>query len=169
MIDSTYSWKHHVDFICRKSKQSIYFLVASSHLGPHSKCSFCSSPPISVVCCSNVMPCCLAASHSLQNLAYDTWLKICLKIVGQPLDKPFEAAYLNNDTMQLAKNGISNLSHDPNNEYVLLPSRHQYCVPRYHRVRLKTVICASVNPETLSFLKITQNKWFLNEAVCVKW
>ena len=136
MIDPTLSWKHHIDFICKKTKQRIYFLRRLRSFGATQQVllMFFISVVLSVMqYCNAIWYSCLTvtAKSGLRHL-----IKICSKIVGQPLEVLFEAAYHNN-TMRLAKNIISDPSHVLNKEYKLLPSGRRYSVPRFDRVRLK--------------------------------
>jgi len=63
-------------------------------------------------------------------------LKICSKIIGQPLEKLYDLAYHNN-LLRLANTIISNPLHILHKEFELLPSNRRYRVPRFNKVRLK--------------------------------
>jgi len=61
-----------------------------------------------------------------------TIVKMCSKIVGQPLEK----LYYNN-LLRLANIIASNSMHTLHKEFELLPSKRRYRVPRFNKLRLK--------------------------------
>lgn len=136
MIDATLSWKHHIDYICKKTKQRIYFLRRLRSFGATRQILllFYNAVILSVLqYCNAVWYSCLSSSvkSGLKHL-----IKVCSKIVGQHLEGLYEITYHNN-TMRLAKNILSDVNHVLNSEYVLLPSARRYSVPRFNKVRLK--------------------------------
>lgn len=64
------------------------------------------------------------------------YIKICSRIVGQPLEKLYDLAYHNN-LLRLANNILADTNHVLHNEFVLLPSNQRYRVQSFNRVRLK--------------------------------
>ena len=136
MIDHLLSWKDHIEFVCKKTKQRIYFLRRLR--------SFGASKQILLLFFTSVI-------MSVLQYCYTTWykslsttlkskllhqMKICSKIVGQPLEKFYESAYHNN-ILRLANTIVSDPNHVLNSEYELLPSNRRYRVPRFNKVRLK--------------------------------
>lgn len=66
-------------------------------------------------------------------------LKMCSKIVGQPLQKAYELFYHNN-LLRLANNIVSEPNHVLYNEFVMLPSYRRKKLPRYSPIKIKKFI-----------------------------
>lgn len=136
MIDHLLSWKDHIESVCKKTKQRIYFLRRLRSFGASGQILllFFTSVIMSVLqYCNTTWYKCLSTALKSKLLHQ---MKICSKIVGQPLEKLYESAYHNN-ILRLANNIVSDPNHVLNSEYELLPLNRRYRVPRFNRVRLR--------------------------------
>ena len=136
VIDHLLSWKDHIESLCMKTKQRIYFLRRLRSFGASRRILllFFTSVIMSVLqYCSTTWYGCLSVALKSQLLQQ---LSICSKIVGQPLLKLYTSTY-DNSVLRLARNITSNTSHVLHGEYRLLPSGRRYCVPSFKKVRLK--------------------------------
>ena len=133
-IDYLFSWKDHVDFVCKRTKQSIYFLCRLRSFGASSQILnlFFTSVKMSILQYCNIvwyksLSSNLKAKSSLQ-------LKICSKIVRHPLQTIYETAYHKN-MLRLAYNIVSNSNHVLNKENKLLPSKCRFRVPKFNKIK----------------------------------
>ena len=136
VIDHLLSWKDHIESLCMKTKQRIYFLRRLRSFGASRRILllFFTSVIMSVLqYCSTTWYGCLSVALKSQLLQQ---LSICSKIVGQPLQKLYTSTY-DNSVLRLARNITSNTSHVLHGEYRLLPSGRRHCVPSFKKVRLK--------------------------------
>jgi hypothetical protein len=136
MIDNMLSWKDHIDALCNRTKQRIYFLRRLRSFGVRKQILllFFISVIMSVLqYCNSVWYRSLSVTLKTK-LFYQ--LKICSRIVGQPLEKLYDSAYYNN-LLRLANNIVSDPNHVLHNEFELLPSNRRYRVPKFNKVRLK--------------------------------
>ena len=135
-VDASLSWSAHIDYICSKAQQRIYFLRRLR--------SFGASKPIMLlffqsIVLSVIMYGCTAwyGSLSVQRTNQIGRL-ICVysKIVGQALEPIFQAAYTKK-MLSLARSITSDPTHVLFEEYELLPSNRRFRLPRYGRVKMK--------------------------------
>jgi len=122
---------------CTLTQQSIYFLCHLRSFGVRKHqilLLFYRSVIISILqCCNSIWY--KSLSVMLKTKLYNQ-LKICSKIVGQPLEKLYDSAYHNN-LLRLANIIASNPMHILDREFELLPSKRRYRVPKFNKVRLK--------------------------------
>ncbi len=133
MIDNMLSRKDHIDALCQRTKQRIYFLRRLRSFRVRKQIS------VSVISVMSVQQYCNSIWYQSLPVMLKTklfnQLKICSRIVGQPLEKLYDSAYNN---LRLANNNIvSDLNHVLHNKFELLPSSRRYRVPRLNKVRLK--------------------------------
>ncbi len=135
MIDNMLSWKDHIDALCKRTKQRIYFRrLRSFGVRKQILLLFFMSVIMSVQqYCNSIWY--RSLSVILKTKLFNQ-LKICSRIVDQPLEKLYDSAYYNN-LLRLANNIVSDPNHVLHNEFELLPSNWRYRVPRLNKVRLK--------------------------------
>ena len=135
-VDATLSWSVHVDFICGKVQQRIYFLRRLRSFGANKHILLLFFQSI----VQSVMQYGISAWFSCLSVQLKTkltrLLHICSKIVGQTLELHFQAAYTKR-MLSLASNISSDPSHVLFKEYQLLPSNRRFRVPQARLNRLR--------------------------------
>ncbi len=135
MVDDMLSWKDHIDTLCKRVKQRIYFLRHLRSFGVSRKILllFFMSVIMSILqYCNSKWFKSLSVKLKTKLFNYIT----CSRIVGQPLEKLYDLAYYNN-LLRIANNIVADSNHVLHNEFVLLLSNRRYSVPSFNRVRLK--------------------------------
>ncbi len=136
MIDNVLSWKDDIDALSKRTKQIIYFLcrLRSSGVRQLILLLFFMSVIMSILqYCNSIWY--RSLSVILKSKLFNQ-LKICSRIVGQPIEKLYDSACYNN-LLRLANNIVFDPNHVLHNEFELLPSNRRYKVPRLNKVRLK--------------------------------
>lgn len=135
-IDNLIDWKDHIDSVCNKTKQRIYFL--------HRLRSFGASRPILPLFFTSVIMSILQYCDIVRYKGVSATLRaklsqqfnICSQIVGQPPQKLYETA--NHDNMlRLANNINSNQNRVLNKEVQLIPSNCRFKVPSFNKIEFK--------------------------------
>ena len=135
-MDASLSWSAHIDYICSKAQQRIYFLRRLRSFGANTQILllFFQSIVQSVILYGST------AWYSCLSVQLKAWLgkliRICSKIVGQTLETNVQAAHTKR-MLSLAGNITSDPTHILFEEYQLLPSNRRFRVPRARLNRLR--------------------------------
>ncbi len=134
-IDDKLSFEFHVDAVCKKAHQCMYFHrklqgfnVASTFMKMFYSCFIESVLTFSFICWYGLLS--LKNKNRLQGI-----VRVCSKIAGINLNDLTDVYKLR--TLSKARSVLTDQSHPLVDEFVLLPSRRRYILPRCRTNRLK--------------------------------
>lgn len=135
-MDSAFSWSQHVDYICNKVQQRIYFLRRLKPLGANKEIlhQFFTSTIQSILLYGGVVWFCSLSEQLKARILRH--LSICSKLVGHTLEKNFLDSWTKH-TFRLADKIALDPSHALHKRYQLLPSGKLFRTPSFKRNKYK--------------------------------